>query len=129
MYHFCGCNIFFSRSRYPIHSMFWCQYVVIRCFWWSIFPLNYQNTYGHQTFQGCGIIEELSPVNTHEISTEWSCWVKWQIKYISPPADDVSGKCWHSVRGSQTWPFDQVTKMRSHDCFKNLYLYFHEVYS
>ena len=23
-----------------------------KCSWWSIFPLNYQNTYGHQTFQG-----------------------------------------------------------------------------
>ena len=52
MYHFCVCDIFFSPSGYPINSLFQCQYVFIRCFWWSIFPLNYQNTYGHQTFQG-----------------------------------------------------------------------------
>ena len=28
------------------------SYVFIRCFWWSIFLHNYQNVYGHQTFQG-----------------------------------------------------------------------------
>ena len=67
----------------------------------------------------CG--DELSPINAHDISMEWSCWVKWQIKYISPPAEDVLGRCWHSFRGSQTWPFDQVTKMRSCDCLKNLF--------
>ena len=34
-----------------MNSIFQCQYVFIRRFWWSIFPLNYQNAYGHQTFQ------------------------------------------------------------------------------
>ena len=34
--------------------------------------------------------EELSLRNTHGISTELSCWVTWQIKYISPPAEDAS---------------------------------------
>ena len=50
-YHFCVCDIFFSPSGYPINSIFQYQYVFIRCLWWSIFPLNYQNAYGHQQFQ------------------------------------------------------------------------------
>ena len=52
IYHFCGPNIFLLLIRYPFNSIFWCQYVVIRCFWWNIFPLKYQNAYGDQTFQG-----------------------------------------------------------------------------
>ena len=28
-------------------------------------------------------------IYVHKISTEWSCGVKWQVKYISPPAEDV----------------------------------------
>ena len=27
--------------------------------------------------------EELSPINMNDILTEWSCWIMWQIKYIS----------------------------------------------
>ena len=77
--------------------------------------------------------KELSSIDIHGISTEWSCGVMWQIKYISSPAEDAwtqhKARCLLSIRGSQTWPFDQVTNMRSHDCFKNLYLYIHEVYS
>ena len=77
--------------------------------------------------------EELSPIDMNGISTEWSCGVSWQIKFISPPTKDVStlhqARCWLSVRGSQTWPIDQVTKLRTRDCWKNLYLQFHEVYS
>ena len=41
------------RRCYPINSLFRCQYVFIRFFWWSAFPLKYQNAYGYQTFQ-CG---------------------------------------------------------------------------
>ena len=133
--HFCVCDIFYLLSGYPIKSIFQCQDIFIRRFWWSSFPLNYQNAYGHQTFQG-GDMErgkKLSPVNTHDISIEWSCSVMWQIKYISQPAEDVStpqyASCWHSVKDSQTWPFNQVTKMRSRDSLKNLYLHIHEVYS
>ena len=33
--------------------------------------------------------EELSPINTHDISTEWFCRITWHIKYISQPAEDV----------------------------------------
>ena len=42
MYHFCVCDIFFSPSGYPINSIFQCQYVFIKCFWWSIFLLDMQ---------------------------------------------------------------------------------------
>ena len=38
---------FFSGSTY-----FWDS-----CFWWNIFPLNYQNVYNQQTFQGGGILQ------------------------------------------------------------------------
>ena len=133
MYHFYVCDIFFSPSGYPVNSLFQCQYVFIGCFWWGIFPLNYQNAYGQQTFQ-CGDMQWGALTNKYAwISMEWSCWVTWQIKYISPSAEDAStpqeARSWHSVRSSQTWPFDQVTNMRSRDCSKNLYLHFHELYS
>ena len=56
MYYFCVCDIFFLHSGYPINSYLinWLsnqQYVFERCFWWSIFRLNYQKVYGHQTFR------------------------------------------------------------------------------
>ena len=38
---------FFSGSRYLEDS----------CFWWSIFPLNYNNAYGHQNFHGGGMMQ------------------------------------------------------------------------
>ena len=64
--------------------------------------------------------EELSPINMNGISTEWSCGVSWQMKFIYPPAEDAStlhqARCWLRVRGSQTWPFDQVTKLKPRDC-------------
>ena len=28
------------------------------CFWWSIFPFNYQTAYGHQAFQGSDMLRE-----------------------------------------------------------------------
>ena len=77
--------------------------------------------------------KELSPTNAHDISTEWPCGVT-QIKYIylylqkmyrhhkRQGADLV-------LRGSQTWPFDQLINIRSRDCLQNLYLHFHEVYT
>ena len=40
LYHLCVCDIFCSPSGYPINSLFQCQYVFIRCFWWSVFPLK-----------------------------------------------------------------------------------------
>ena len=32
----------------------------------KIFPLNYQNAYGHQTFRVVTCYKELSPINIHE---------------------------------------------------------------
>ena len=53
------------------------------------------------------------------------------LKHI--PAEHVSipyyARCYLRIRGFQTWSFDQVTKMRSHVCLKNLYLYLLLVYS
>ena len=49
------------------------------------FPVNYQNVYDHQSSQGGDMLQEL-----YDISAEWSCGVTWQIKYISPPVEDVS---------------------------------------
>ena len=119
MYHFCGLNIFLRL--FVIQST---QFFGVSTF----FLLNIRMPMVTKLFRVVTCGDELSPINAHDISTEWSCWVKLQIKYISPPAENVLGRCWHSFRGSQTWPFDQVTKMRSCDCLKNLYLYFHEVY-
>ena len=34
--------------------------------------------------------KDLSPIYMYDISTEWSCRVTWDIKYISLPEEDVS---------------------------------------
>ena len=66
------------------------SYVFIRCFWWSTFPHNYQNTYGHQTFQG-GDMQR--GALTHKYA--WHLNGKVLLghvtnKIISPSAEDVS---------------------------------------
>ena len=76
---------FFSGSTYLYDS----------CFCWSIFLLTTRILIFTKLFRVLTCYDELSPINTHDISTEWSCWVKWQIKTI---------KCWLSVSSSQTWP-------------------------
>ena len=48
------------------------------------FPFNYQNVYGHQTFQDGNMLQ----------GTAWHLngvvlWFTWHIKCISPPAEDV----------------------------------------
>ena len=91
---------FFLPSGYPINSIFPWQCIFIRsCF--------------------CG---ELSPINMHDTSMEWSCRVTWQIKYIS-----TCGKCmltklakvltwcnrlpnmtfWYSDQHEVTWTFEK----------------------
>ena len=72
--HFWGCNIF--SSLVVIQSIQFSSgstYLSDSCFWWSIFPLDYQNAYGHQTFQGA--------------SMEGCCEITWQIKHMSLPAE------------------------------------------
>ena len=67
--YFWGCDIFFLPSGYPINSIFPWQCIFIRsCF--------------------CG---ELSHINMHDTSMEWSCRVTWQTKYIS-----TCRKCMHT---------------------------------
>ena len=48
----------------------------------AFFPLNNENAYDHQTFQGDDMLQgAFTHTYMHDISTEWSCGVKWQIKY------------------------------------------------
>ena len=47
--------------------------------------------------------EKLSPINIHDISTEWFCGVTWQIKYISQPAEDVSNWLLHKWNIGLKW--------------------------
>ena len=129
--YFWDCGIFFWPSGYPINSIFQWQYVFTTfTFWWSIFPLNCQNTHGHQTFQGDDMLRGAPTHKYHDNSTEWFSGVTWQ-KNISQPAEDLSiphqARCWLSVRGSQTWPFDQVTNVRS--IWEMYIFHFHKVYS
>ena len=55
--------------------------------------------------------EELSPMNMHDTRMEWSCGVTWQIRYISPPAEDAMdtklARYWLRVRSPQTWPLNK----------------------
>ena len=129
MYIFWGCDFFLSPSGYP---------VMIHVFDFHVFEVFFLLTKRMplvtKLFRVVTCCEELSPINIHDIWTEWSGVVKWQIKHISPPPGAASishwTRCWLSVRGSQTWPFDQVTNLRSNDCLKpDWNLLFHEVYS
>ena len=47
---------------------------------------HYQNT---KLFRAVTCCEELSFINMHDTSMEWSCGAIWQIKYISPHVEDV----------------------------------------
>ena len=86
--HFWGCDIFFLPI-YPNQLNFSVVVHFIRFVsLMKHFPLNYQNAYGHQTFQGVTCCKEFWPLHMHGIK-QWSCWVVWQIKYTSLPAEDV----------------------------------------
>ena len=65
-------------------------YLYNSCFCWSIFPLNYQNAYDHQNFQGGDMLQGALTHICAWYQAEWSCGVMWQIKHKSPPAEDVS---------------------------------------
>ena len=79
---------FFSPSGFPINSVFQWQYVfIIFMFLMKHFSSpHYQNT---KLFRAVTRCEELSFINMHDTSMEWSCGAIWQIKYISPPVEDV----------------------------------------
>ena len=81
---------FFSRLMViqSTHFFSGSTYLQERRVWWNIFPLSYQNAYVHQTFQGGDIREEITPINLHDTSLGLSCEVTWQIKYMSPFAED-----------------------------------------
>ena len=126
-------TFFFLPGGYPINSLFQCQYVFIRFFWWNIFLLTIRMPMVTKFFSVVTYGEKLSSINTHDISTEWFCWVTWQKNtYLHLQKvywhHNRQG-CWYSVRGSQTWSLDQVTNMTLGDCLKNLHLHFHEVYT
>ena len=112
MCHFFVCNIFFSSSGYPINSIFQCQYINL----WDVFD----GTFSFLTIRvpvitklfrvvTCG--EELSPINTYYISTVWLCWVRWQIKYKSAPAEcmDTTIKQGADIK-LETLKHDSLTK-------------------
>ena len=83
---FLSCLVFIQSIQFFSGS----TYLLDWCFWWSIFPFNYQNVYDHQTFQGGDMLQGAL---THIYAwywAEWSCGVTWQIKYLSLPAEDVS---------------------------------------
>ena len=79
--YFWGCCICFLPSVYPINSIF---HVLYEEFFLLTIRMPTVESRGLQFY------EELSPINMHDIPTEWSCGVSWQIKCISPPAEDIS---------------------------------------
>ena len=121
---------FFLPSGYPVNSIFqWSD----SCFQWSIFSINCENAYGHQNFQGGGM---LKGALIHKYAWHLNGVVYWgrvrnkiHISTYRRCMDTKLANCWLNVRGSQTWPFDQVTKVSSRDRLENLYLHFRKVYS
>ena len=100
---------FFSGSSYS-------------CFDEAFFFLTIRMPMVTKLFRVVRCWEEVSPTNMHATSMGWHCGVTRQKKYMPPLAGDVWTpnlvSCWLSVRSSQTWPFDQVTKVRSRDLWK-----------
>ena len=96
------------------------------------FPVYYQNAYDHQIFRGGDM---LRGTLTHKYAWQHNGVVLWE--YVTSKLhisicrciDTTVVKVLLSVRSSQTWPFDQVTNVRSRNCLKDLYLHFHKVYS
>ena len=101
------------------------------CFWWSIFPLNYQNAYDHQTFQGGDI---LRGAFTHKYAWHLNGVILWghmtnKIHISTSRCIDIKlGKVLTCVQDSQTWHFDQVTNVRLRDRLKKLYIHFYKVF-
>ena len=131
MYHFCVCDIFLSPGDYRINLIFQCQYVFMRCFWWRTFPRNYQNAYGHQTFQ---VGDMRQRALTHKYT--WHLNRVFLLGYVTNKMHIHLQKIyWHHNRLGA----DIVLETPKHDplissqhevtWLKNLYLYFHEVYS
>ena len=71
-------TLFFSPSTY--------LYVV---FHEAFFLLTIRMSMVSKFFRVATCVKELSSINMHDISIEWCCSVTWQIKYISPPAEDL----------------------------------------
>ena len=76
--------------------------VFTRCFWWSIFPHNYQNTYGHQTFQG-GDMRWHHVTNQIHISTCRRC-INTTIGKVLRLLDIT---LWSSDQHEVTWLFEK----------------------
>ena len=83
---------FFSLRGYPFNSIFQWSYIFIRFSFLMkhFFLLTIRMAMITKLFRVVTCFKELSSIDMHDISTEWSCWVMWQIKYISLPAEDVS---------------------------------------
>ena len=133
MYYSCICDIFFSSSGYPTNSLFPVSGYIYKMFLMKHFSSYYQNVYGHQTLQGGdmlrwaltlkyawhldGVILWGHVTNKILISTCRRC--------IDTTLDKVP--CWLSVRGLQTWPFEQMTNVSS--VCKIYIFHFHWFYS
>ena len=65
------CCLLFIQSPWFLSGS---TYLKDSCFWWSIFPLNYQKGYSHQTSQGSNILERAP---THEFACYFSWVVLW----------------------------------------------------
>ena len=78
-------------------------------------------------------VKEVSPINSHEPSLSWSCEITWSLYHHLQKTHghqirrgaDLS---WEAPTLKAKWTFDHVTKVRSHDNLKNVYLRFHKTY-
>ena len=83
---------FFLPSGYPINAIFSVAVHIykIHVFDEPFFLLTIRIRMVTKLFWVVACCEELTPITMHDISKEWSCGVMWQIKYMSPPTEDVS---------------------------------------
>ena len=107
--HFWDCGTFFLPIGYPINSIFQWKYILIRFMFLMkhFFFFTIGMPMVTKLFRVVTYCEELSPINMHDISTEWSCRGTWQIKHISPPLVWY----WHHIKEGA----DLVLEAPKHD--------------
>ena len=128
---------FFAPSGYLINSVFQWQYfhaffsdsIQYSCFCGSIFPLNYENSSGHYTFQSGDMLQGAL---THEYSWHLNGMVLWghtanEIhistcrRCMDTKLYKVLTKCkripnmtvWPSDQSGLTWPFEKSISLLS----------------
>ena len=99
--------------------------------------LHHHNAYGHKTYWRCNITRGVPSVISHALSMKWWCEVTWQIKktlYLhlqkthEHQTSQGASLYWEPPILKVTWPFDNVSNVKSGENFKSFYFHYHKSY-